>query len=325
MSVLVVTFSNCDPVVEAVIGLLAAETRVHRLDADHFPMTVRLRACHEDARESLVLETAGERIDLTEVEAAWFHHTYVGYTIPRELGAEVRRTCLDLSQHTLQGLLASLGTFLVDPFGHAQFKQVQLRAARAAGLPIPATVIGNDAAAVRELSARCPGGVVAKAIDLTRFDDEETGTFEKVYTTLLGPEDLAALDESLPLCPMIFQERLEKSLELRVVAAGTRVLCAAVDPRQAAGAEVDWRREFSALKPHWRPYELPADVRDAILRLMARLELQFGVLDLVRTTDGRHVFLEVNSNGGGFELLHVAGLPVARAVADLLLRRTRRT
>jgi hypothetical protein len=43
--------------------------------------------------------------------------------------------------------------------------------------------------------------------------------------------------------------------------------------------------------------DLPADVRRRIRKLMSRLGLVYGAIDLRLTSDGQHVFLEINPAG----------------------------
>jgi glutathione synthase/RimK-type ligase-like ATP-grasp enzyme len=52
---------------------------------------------------------------------------------------------------------------------------------------------------------------------------------------------------------------------------------------------------------------------------MDRLGLAYGAIDVIRTPDGNHVFLEVNPIGEWGMLQRDLGLPIADAIADALL------
>jgi hypothetical protein len=61
------------------------------------------------------------------------------------------------------------------------------------------------------------------------------------------------------------------------------------------------------------------------LRLTSRLQefldyfgLQYGAFDLILTPDGQYVFLELNPSGEFFWLDSVVGLPISKAIADVL-------
>lgn len=269
---------------------------------------------------TLLLTPEGE-IDLSDVTAAWFHQTSIGYSIPELDDPRHRELAVGTSLVTLQGVLASLDAFLVDPFSHAEFKQVQLRAAHEAGLEIPRTLITSDPESVRRFAAAV-GDLVTKTPGTNlRLYDARGHADAQMYTQRLRAEDLADL-EGLRLCPMIFQERLEKRVELRIVVVGYDIYATSIDPssweRGRDEGAVDWRlaHEFDYARV---TYVLPEDVRAGLLRLMGVLGLNYAAADMIVTPDGRHVLLEINPNGGGFEPLHQHGLPIAESMAKLLL------
>jgi glutathione synthase/RimK-type ligase-like ATP-grasp enzyme len=82
---------------------------------------------------------------------------------------------------------------------------------------------------------------------------------------------------------------------------------------------VDWRRDGIGLIDDWRPYRLPPDVEKGLLALMQDFGLNYGGADFIVTPDGRHVFLEVNAGGEWFWLQRNPGLPIADALARVLL------
>jgi glutathione synthase/RimK-type ligase-like ATP-grasp enzyme len=123
---------------------------------------------------------------------------------------------------------------------------------------------------------------------------------------------------------MVFQERLDKELELRTIVVGRQVFTAAVDSRASELTAVDWRRGARELAGAWSAYALPAEVEARLVELVARMRLSFGAIDLVLTPDGRHVFLELNPQG---EFAWLADGPphlaIAPALAELLVRGAR--
>lgn len=74
----------------------------------------------------------------------------------------------------------------------------------------------------------------------------------------------------------------------------------------------------------FEPTELPVDTRRAIHALMKRLGLEFGAVDLRRTPDDRHVFLEVNPAGEWRFVEERTDQPITYAVAELLAELDRR-
>jgi glutathione synthase/RimK-type ligase-like ATP-grasp enzyme len=119
---------------------------------------------------------------------------------------------------------------------------------------------------------------------------------------------------------MVFQERVQKQLELRVTAIGSRLFAAAVDSQATAGAEVDWRERGVTLLRSWQPYTLPREIEDALHRYMSAIGMQYSAIDLIVEPSGRHVFLEANPAGECFWLQYNSPhFPLSTALADVLL------
>jgi glutathione synthase/RimK-type ligase-like ATP-grasp enzyme len=49
--------------------------------------------------------------------------------------------------------------------------------------------------------------------------------------------------------------------------------------------------------------------------------LEFGCIDMILTPDGEYVFLEINPSGQWLWVQKKTGLPIAEAIADLLITR----
>ncbi|MCI0636570.1 MAG: alpha-L-glutamate ligase, partial [Actinobacteria bacterium] len=75
---------------------------------------------------------------------------------------------------------------------------------------------------------------------------------------------------------------------------------------------------------NFAPTEIPARTRKGILALMRRLGLVYGAVDLRRTHDGEHVFLEVNPAGEWRFVEERTGQPITEAMAELLVELDRR-
>ncbi|HEX4422113.1 MAG TPA: hypothetical protein VH165_29580 [Kofleriaceae bacterium] len=151
-------------------------------------------------------------------------------------------------------------------------------------------------------------------------EGEDEGEADVVFTTALTADELARLD-GLDLCPMIFQERIENRLDVRVTVAGRQVNAAALDRVAHGGAGLDWRRDSYAQDraPRWVPYALPPAIADAVLRLLDRYALNYGAADFIVRPDGSHVFLELNASGSFAFLGDDLARPIAAAIAAVLV------
>jgi len=326
MNVLIITKSDDNDCVPSVIRAIEARGgRAIRFDTDRFPTELTLEVRCEGPGRHVRLHGDGIDADLTQVGAVWYRRTRFGGRLPDTMDKQYKRAAVREIEATIIGMLASLDAFKLDPLPLVRLagnKQLQLQIAHDVGLEIPATLITSDADAVRSFYAGNKGGTVAKMLSSFAIFDEE-GREQVVFTTPLKPENLRSL-ERLRLCPMTFQAMVPKQLELRTTVVGDRLFTAAIDSQATERASVDWRREGEALVDQWKPYDLPSDVRQGVLRLMNHFGLNYGAIDIIVTPDDRHVFLEVNPVGEFFWLESCPGFAIGEALADVLLDRAPR-
>jgi glutathione synthase/RimK-type ligase-like ATP-grasp enzyme len=288
------------------------------LDPSAFPRGVAMTLAYD--RGGFEGRWAEQRCEPGQISAIW-HGVVVGVDLPA-MEPGVRETCVAASELAVVGLLDSLQAFQLDPHwnkARADNKPHQLRIAQRVGLEVPATIVSNDADAVRAF-ARRSGPVIAKMLvqpaSTGPMDDEAS----VVFTTVMTSEDLEQLD-GLDLCPMIFQERIENRLDVRVTIVGKRVFAAALGAAGRGGDDVDWRRQSYQLDqaPTWVPYELPSEVTGRLVALVDHFGLNYGAVDLIVRPDGRHVFLELNASGSFAFLGDDHAAPIAAAIAELLI------
>ena len=326
MSVLIITHSDDNECVARVTEAIERKGgHTIRFDTDRYPTDVRLTAYYGSAGDERLTLTNGEgEFDLRAVTAVWHRRLNFGANLPAGLDKQLRHASLGETSAAAHGMLASLKAFRMDHLHyirHAENKQLQLQVARELELDTPRTLTTNDPAAVRAFAKNCETGVVTKMLSSFAIYDE--GKELVVFTNPVKPEDLADLS-GLSLCPATFQELLPKSLEIRATIVGQRVMSAAVDSQVSARATHDWRRDGVRMLQDWRPYQLPLDVEEKLLRLMDYFSLNYGAIDIILTPDERHVFLELNPCGEFFWLERSPGLPISDAIADVLLGRSTR-
>jgi MvdD family ATP-grasp ribosomal peptide maturase len=320
MTVLIITKSDDNESIEFVTDAIKRKGGTSfRFDTDRFPTDLRLIMEHGPGAEKLRLISEAGELDLRDLIAIWHRRLRIGAGIPSSLDAQLRSASIGEAVATVKGMLASLKGFRMDPepaIRRADNKQLQLQVASELGLETPRTIITNDADAVRAFALSCEGGIVTKM--LSSFAVYEGGQERVVFTNPVKSEDLDDLS-GLKLCPMTFQERIPKALELRVTVVGNRVFTAAIDSQASQAAQHDWRKDGVALLKEWRQYDLPSEVEARLLRLMDYFRLNYGAVDFILTPDGRYVFLEINPVGEFFWLENCPGLPISEAIADVLL------
>jgi glutathione synthase/RimK-type ligase-like ATP-grasp enzyme len=284
-----------------------------RLDSDRFPGQLRLTTRVTRDGMTLRLRSGEREWPVGEVTSVWMRRIFDPPRAPGLTDVEATQ-CVRESRAALEGFLSALhGARWLDPLAlvrGAENKLVQLREAQRAGLRVPRTVVGNDPDEARSLWEACRGQLVAKM--LTAVTRSMGPPAAAVYTHTLGARDLDDL-EGLALAPMIFQERIDKVRELRVVYVAGRCFVGGLD-----ASEDDWRKPTRADASPWRADRLPDDVAARLDALMRALQLRFGVADILVARDGSHVFLELNPVGEWGMLERDLDLPIADAIAEEL-------
>jgi glutathione synthase/RimK-type ligase-like ATP-grasp enzyme len=324
VSILLVTRSDDSAATHMVSeALLAAGAEPIRFDTDLYPQEARLSTRLERGTWRRQLVTPAGRFDLNHVTAVWYRRFFAGGLLPETLG-DMLEPSVNEARRTAYGTIAALGAFQVDPLiqvRKADHKELQLKRAHELGLDTPCTLFSNDPDEVRLFFEAQGGRIITKmqsSFAIWREEEEHV-----VYTNLVTPEDLEEL-EGLRYCPMTFQEYLEKALELRVVVVGRRAFAASIDSQRTEVTALDWRRDGMGLIGDWRPYQLPPEVEQGLVALVADFGLNYAAADFVVTPEGRHVFLEINAGGEWSWLQEAPGLPIAEALADVLLGRSER-
>jgi glutathione synthase/RimK-type ligase-like ATP-grasp enzyme len=213
--------------------------------------------------------------------------------------AEVRQIAYEWSE-AIEGFLSHIpiDRWINHPSRNslASHKMEQLTRAKAAGLAIPETLVTQDSGALRAFWDECGGAVVVKPLGCGYIERDDAGEDSNIYTNSVGLEDIAALDD-LPNCPTLFQRKIDKATDIRVVIIGQETTAVAIQGIEADGRQrVDIRRNNMA-DVEYKLIDLPAALREKLLRIMGSYGLTFAAIDMAIDANGQYVFFEINPNG----------------------------
>jgi hypothetical protein len=187
-------------------------------------------------------------------------------------------------------LMAQPGVWLLNRGEVSQdsgLKPLQLQVATEVGFAIPQTIIGNHEATIDESFG---DEVLFKPLSATRAGGRG------VPPPAILPKAAVLAHGRASVCSSIFQARVTKSHELRVLVAGETIRCVEIDSQSRRPTQLDWRvGEHKA--EIFRLGSLPEGLRAPILAFMRRFELDVGVFDFAVEPSGRVVFFECNSAG----------------------------
>jgi hypothetical protein len=179
---------------------------------------------------------------------------------------------------------------LGNPLLHPLNKLEQLETARELGLKIPVSIIHNSRKGLKTSLLKALPVFITKSIQENVLYQETPGIHYD-----LKVHELEMKEVSDSFFPSLFQEGIEKSLEIRAFYLDgsfysiAMLLCAS-DQRV-----VDYRLATNSIR--YATYQLPEGIKTALEKLMKRMGLTSGSIDLMLASNGDYYFLEVNPTG----------------------------
>lgn len=172
----------------------------------------------------------------------------------------------------------------------AENKIFQMCAARQIGFNVPDTVVTNQHSILKKFIIKHNNNVIVKPLSHGRI--HQANDFKTIFTNKINSRIIDNL-ESYSLTPSIFQNYIDKEYELRITVVGDKVFSAKVDSQKHNETKIDWRKQ----KLPFEKYSLSKELSDKCVELTRKLNLSFGAIDLIKTSNGEFVFLEINPNG----------------------------
>lgn len=281
------------------------------VDTADFPARSSLVERFAESGAQFELTVGGRPVNLAKCRAGWWRRP-LPYTLHDGIAKDAASFTYTECNEAIAGMWAALDIVWVNQpelDEQAHHKPYQLAVAAEVGLPIPETLITNDPHAARDF--------------IDRFGLEQTiyKTFVATEqnwreTRMMRPGELEILDQ-VRLAPVIFQEFVPAVKDLRVTVVGEEMFCAAISA-PPDGYQIDYRMDLEGAS--FEPADLPVEVEKGLGALMQRLGLVYGAIDMRKTREGRHVFLEVNPAGEWLFVEERTGQPITEAMAKLLIK-----
>jgi len=308
---------------DATARAVMAELRHHPveavlLDIGEFPSRQSLAAATTcPGAWSGRIRGTGVEVTLSQIRGAYYRRP-TRFSLPEGLSAADTVLAEYETRLGLGGVLLSLDClWLCHPHAvaRAEYKPLQLKALREAGLAVPRTLITNDHAAAVEWAATIDGPIVCKQMSPVAL--EQDGQLRITYTT---PIDLGDVDpETLATTAHCLQEQItDKLFEVRVTMVGRTAYGVAIHAGSEAG-RLDWRRDYASI--HYEPFDPPPPVLAGMRAYLDAMDLNYGCFDLVATPRGFLAY-ECNPAGQYLWLEHATGLPISAGIAALLAKGT---
>ncbi|MEW8059445.1 MAG: hypothetical protein AB2787_08220 [Candidatus Thiodiazotropha endolucinida] len=194
---------------------------------------------------------------------------------------------------------------------HIKIRQLSLAATL--GFHIPNTIITCDQRRLVDFWNENDGKVITKAIH--RGWVAETKQIDKnwvLFTNDVQAEHLEQLNKN-NWPPILFQQKIEKQYELRVLVIGDKYFAAQLDSKNVT----DWRVDEHIVATS-NPIHIPTNIADACIKLTSRLNLALAAIDIIVDANNNYYFLEANSQGG-WEWMDIhLGFPIRDTIINEL-------
>lgn len=224
--------------------------------------------------------------------------------------------CIDEYQHFYMGLENSLphAVWVSKPSAieRSRDKAFQLNLANSLGFKTPETRFSNSPNIVDEFSKKSS---IYKSICSPQIPLKED-KFTTVFTSLLD-ENAILYKNGITSCPGIFQEFCSKVADIRVTVFGEELFPVSINSQSNDASRIDFRVAARIL--NYSIHELPDDILEGCIQLVAKCNLNFGAIDLGLLSDGSYIFFEINPNGQWGWLEEETGQQMRRALINLLL------
>ncbi|WP_158946026.1 MvdC/MvdD family ATP grasp protein [Granulicella sp. S190] len=299
------------------------ERRKHgffRINTEEYPNNLSASVSLSAAALNMTLLIAGVSYDLSNVRSVVYRRP-----LPPERSDDISEEDHKFVIKESEEFLGAIWRLLrerkwVNPIAAnrtAGYKPFNLREAANHGFLIPATVMSNDQSDILDFASRCPGKIIYKPF--TFFAQESINGFSKaIYTNLTTLDRLSRAGVALTAAPGIYQEYIDKKIELRITVIGNEVFACSIDSQKSMKSKIDWRHyDFS--EELYKPFCLPTRIETLARSYVHGLGLVFGCIDMIVTPDDRYVFLEINPNGQWLWIEACTKLPLMDAYINLLI------
>ncbi|MDL2312669.1 hypothetical protein LJC68_07320 [Bacteroidales bacterium OttesenSCG-928-B11] len=196
-----------------------------------------------------------------------------------------------------------------NPFYVSPNKLHQLEIAQKAGLKIPHTILRNQLT---------PEDLQKKMITKNLSEMATFSSSHNFYSTYTSQVKNVNFKEHFFVS--LFQEEIEKELELRVLYIDGICYAMAIFSQENSQTKTDYRRYDYENENRMELFRLPQNINEAIVLFMNLMNLQTGSLDLILDKNGDYIFLEVNPSGQ-YDLFNNSNIQPDKLIAQHLIKK----
>lgn len=244
--------------------------------------------------EDILFDLKGNSFFLSEVEGFWYRRGFLNlfnsFSIKSQEIINIQKEELykivDFIFYELKNKIS------INDYNNSDVNKLIVSSiARQFGLKTPKDLIFSEKAFMQDYVKDQP--YITKTISgNTVFKIENYQVFN--YTSLI---DLEKIKYSESFFPSFVQDNIIKKFELRIFYFKDDFYSMAIFSQLDKKTKVDFRN-YNKEKPNRRvPYKLPTIIKSRLTKLMKKLDLDCGSIDMIVNHDNEYIFLEVNPIG----------------------------
>lgn len=301
-NILVVSESNNGGVKRILSWLLGKTTFVFlRTDVDDFGI---VKVDLDNAKK--VFRINDKNYETADFDNIYFHHgalqissltgvrMFVEDVRDFETALKYYRTAYEVSYRELVEDLIQIHSTIGTNNGGRINKIKMLQVAKASGLQIPKTLLTTRKSDLVDFLDK--RNVITKSLDLNIFfGDADKGKLIHGLTSEILPEQIIDFPEQFPLT--LFQENIDKILEIRVFFIGNKNFASAIFSQNSDQTRQDYRNYNDSAPNRIIPFKLDLDLETKINVFKKKSGLKTGSVDFILAKDQLYYFLEINPQG----------------------------
>lgn len=197
-------------------------------------------------------------------------------------------------------------------------KLTSLTKAKEAGLTIPKSTVSNNKKSISNFLEEVPSSIT-KPIKFSGYYNSDDGYTYTVLTNEINSNNLSRVKPN-HFFPTLLQEKINYQFEIRIFYLDGEFFPAAIMVPNANYTDV--KRHFGKAEIHWMPYKLPTIIETKLHRFMQSINLNTGSIDMMKTKEGDHVFIEVNPVGQFIAPSKRCNFKIEKRIANWLINKS---
>lgn len=294
------------------------KTPVLRINDEELMQGVVTFSYDANSIESSYFEISTQRVYMKDITVVW--HRKFGFLKDYEAKLDSVRDLTDFLYDEFKSLRELILSLLEDKKwlykrSLKKSKLEVLNIAKRMGLEIPKTIITTERDKLKSFLEQNNNSIITKPIAEAMNVKLENSTIALSTKKVETVKDL-----NKNFSPSLFQEYIEKEIELRVFYIMGRCYTMAIFSQSNPQTKVDFRAYDWENPNRFIPYQLPLQLEMKIDSFMKKLQLNTGSIDIIKSSkNGKYYFLEVNPSGQFGMTAFPCNYPLHKIVAQNLI------